>query len=373
MLLGACVEPFSPTVDAFEDILVVEGLITYDSTHYSIKLSRTQPLIKHDSDMSNESGISVSLIDSDSVVIRLLESMEDPGVYTGTQPLQVGKTYILSIVTNEGKTYRSDPVEMKETPPIERVYFGRTTLPSNEYGDLVDGFQIYVDTGSGSVESEYYKLEWEETWEFVTPYHSFFDFDLQKDSIFERTENLSNCWIQSLSTNLNLISTENLSSGKIKGHPVRFISFRKSLLRVEYSIEVSQYALSQDSYYFWERVKETSEQTGSLYDKQPSQPIGNIRNINDPTEFVLGYFDIATAKSKRIFIKPNDLPAEVKIPSLYSDCLYGSDTVVSFSQIPFFLGVGYLIWRVEIGTGIEMALKSCIDCRLKGSNVKPGF
>ncbi len=134
---------------------------------------------------------------------------------------------------------------------------------------------------------------------------------------------------------------------------------------------MKQYALSQDGYYFWKNLKESSELTGSLYDKQPSHPVGNIKNINDPTEVVLGYFDMATVSSKRITIIPKDIPSDVNVPSLYSDCLHDVDTVVSFSQIPNLIGAGYLISREILGSGFEMVVKSCIGCRLKGSNIKP--
>ncbi len=371
--LEACVEPFSPSVDKYEDALVVDALITNDPSQHFVKLSRTRPLHSQESGSSFETGASVSLVDSGGKTFEFSESFSSPGVYSSSITPEVGKAYILSITTREGKVYNSDPVVMKETPRIDSLYFGRSTIPSDEYGGLDDGFQIYVETSTGSGQPGYYKFDWEETWELVTPYHSFFDIDLQKDSIFERKDNLSNCWIQSSSTNLNLESTENLSSYIIKNHPIRFISFRKSFLRVKYNILVKQYALSQDGYYFWKSLEESSELTGSLYDKQPSQPVGNIKNIDDPTEVVLGYFEMATISSKRITISPKDLPAEVTIPSLYSDCLQDVDTVVSRSQVTNLIGAGYLISREILGSGFEMVIKNCIDCRLKGSNLKPEF
>ena len=210
---------------------------------------------------------------------------------------------------------------------------------------------------------------------YTTPYESFLDWDFQGNHEFVREENISTCWNGSISIDINLASTENITSGLIKKHPICFIPFSESMLRIRYSILIKQYALNKDSYRFWENLKESNESTGSLYDAQPFQIVGNIKNIQDPTEAVLGYFDMATVSSKRIFIKKtDDIPFEIKIPTLYPNCLVEVDTIVSYDKIVFFLGNGYLISRYIFGSGYEMVLKNCIDCRLKGgTNIKPEF
>ena len=125
---------------------------------------------------------------------------------------------------------------------------------------------------------------------------------------------------------------------------------------------------------FWQNLKESNESTGSLYDSQPFQVIGNIKNISDPSEAVLGYFDIVTVSSKRIFItERDDVPEEVIVASIFTQCRAEADTLVGNDRVPYFIGTGYLISRYVFGFGYVMVIKSCIDCRRKGSNVKPEF
>ena len=131
--------------------------------------------------------------------------------------------------------------------------------------------------------------------------------------------------------------------------------------------------MSQEGYYFWKNLEESNEVTGSLYDKQPFQVIGNIKNIDDPEEPVLGYFDMATVSSRRLFIDKFNLPEDVSVPSLYTNCKSGVDTLVSQNDVPLFLDRGYLISYFIFMQGYVMAYKNCVDCRLKGSNVKPEF
>ncbi len=146
------------------------------------------------------------------------------------------------------------------------------------------------------------------------------------------------------------------------------------MLRERYSILVKQYSLSEEAFRFWNNLKESNESTGTLYDSQPFQVTGNIRSMEDPFEPVLGYFDMSLVSKKRIFITNTlDVPVDIDIPSAFPDCLNGADTIVNFNQIPHFTDIGYLISFYNFGVGYIMALKTCVDCRLKGSNNKPEF
>ncbi len=132
--LGACIEPFSPSVDAYEDALVVDALITNDSSQRFVKLSRTRSLNLQESCMSFETGATLYLIDSDGETFEFSESFTNPGVYSSFINPEVGKEYILSITTRERKVYNSDPVVMKDTPLLiayileEQPYLQRNTV-----------------------------------------------------------------------------------------------------------------------------------------------------------------------------------------------------------------------------------------------------
>ena len=145
-------------------------------------------------------------------------------------------------------------------------------------------------------------------------------------------------------------------------------------LNIRYSILVKQYRLNESSYNFWQNLKDSNESTGSLYDKQPFQVIGNIQNVNNPSEPVLGHFDMATSSSERIFIDNIiDVPDDVSVPSLFTECRVDADTTIALFEIPRFLNMGYLISYYNFGVGYVMAKKGCIDCRSKGENVRPDF
>jgi len=372
IIVMGCVEEFTPPLSNYENLLVVEAFITDKPSSHYVRLSRSYPI---DTTLAiAESGANVSVFDSNGNQFDFIEQEE--GFYYSDSlmftPI-VGETYFLSITTVDGRFYESDPVVMTETPPIEDIFYKMETITSDEVEGLDNGLQIYLNTGSIIGEAAYYKFEWEETWEFQTPFESFLDWDYENGQEFLREENISICWNGFISTDINLATTENISSGLIEGHPIRFIPFRESALRIKYSILVKQFAMSETAYRFWENLKESNESTGSLYDAQPFQVFGNLKNTQDPLEPVLGYFDMSTVSVKRIFIKRTDLPPEIKIPTLFPQCLVGADTTASHANVLTFLNNGYYIETYLIPGGFTLAKIACIDCRLKGSNAKPEF
>ncbi len=367
-----CVESFTPPTSNYQDLLVVEAFITDQPSSHFVKLSRSYPINSRQN--ISVPGATVMLRSSNGQLHVFDES--EPGLYMagpGFIP-KVGETYTLSVVTRDGASFTSKPVVMKETPPIKNIFYERKSRPSEEK-DLEEGYQIYVNSKSNADEKIYMKYEWDETWEFATPFESFLDYNFETNTAFLRDENISICWQNEKSFEIIVATNEGRISESIDGQPIRFVSFGEHVMRIKYSILVKQFALKEESFRFWENLKESNESTGSLYDTQPFQVRSNIENDQDKNTPVLGYFDMATESSKRIFITKDDLPPEISIPTYYPQCLSGADTVVSARDAPVFLRQGYLI-ETTIPPPLEgftIVLQRCIDCRLRGSNKKPEF
>jgi hypothetical protein len=80
---------------------------------------------------------------------------------------------------------------------------------------------------------------------------------------------------------------------------------------------VRQLSISKDAFEYWRRVRELVNNTGSVFDSPPAQIKGNLYNVNDSEEVVLGYFEVATAKVTRIYTTFADVPF-----FLEKDCVY---------------------------------------------------
>lgn len=71
---------------------------------------------------------------------------------------------------------------------------------------------------------------------------------------------------------------------------------------------VRQLSISKDAFEYWRRVRELVNNTGSVFDSPPAQIKGNLYNVNDSEEVVLGYFEVAKAKVSRIYTTFADVP-----------------------------------------------------------------
>jgi len=71
---------------------------------------------------------------------------------------------------------------------------------------------------------------------------------------------------------------------------------------------VRQLSISEDAHEYWRRVRELVNNTGSVFDSPPAPIKGNLYNVSDPDEVVLGYFEVARSKVSRIYTTFADVP-----------------------------------------------------------------
>jgi hypothetical protein len=153
-----------------------------------------------------------------------------------------------------------------------------------------------------------------------------------------------------------------------------------------YSILVKQYALTQDAYHFWARLKKNTQQIGTIFDTQPSAIITNLHCTSDSSRMVLGYISASTITQKRIFIDWTQVPNWYYTSGLY--CKPDSACWAKVSVPPQFLSNGYLVPLEPIneagacGTVTAPSFKvavmsnTCVDCRVHpggGKTQKPAF
>jgi hypothetical protein len=99
-------------------------------------------------------------------------------------------------------------------------------------------------------------------------------------------------------------STEKLTSD-IVYLPVQYIEPHSEKLSVLYSINLKQYAISNDNYLFLQKMKKNTEQLGTIFDPQPSEISGNIHCLTDPNELVIGLLKLPRSKLKECsFLTP---------------------------------------------------------------------
>jgi hypothetical protein len=171
-------------------------------------------------------------------------------------------------------------------------------------------------------------------------------------------ENLYRCW---KTQNVGYIitgNTSNLSIPKISNQPLHFVGTNTKKLQERYSLNLIQYSIDENAYYFWKSIEDQTSQENFLISNQPYNIIGNVKNINNPDESVYGYFTVASVSKKRIFVdRPNT-------PFYYVKCAIMDEAPVPYPE-----------FYVTDETGkTGQVIEDCIDCRSQGGEpLKPDF
>jgi hypothetical protein len=232
-----------------------------------------------------------------------------------------------------------------------------------------------VNTHDPLANTRFYRWEFSETWEFITPYG--FSYTYRAGAKDLNLENTSTCWNTVFSRNVILGTSARLSEDLIYQQPLTLLPPSSEKHQIRYSILVKQYALTQQGYEYWQNLKRNTENLGTLFDPQPSQVSGNIRSVNNPNEPVLGFFSAGSVQQKRIFIGRNELPREWRRITGYENCLIDTIKNDALNQAFLKTAVFPVISEYSGPTGrLEGWLVSdlyCMDCRQRGVNKKPDF
>jgi hypothetical protein len=366
ILLLCCKEKYDAPVNIpATGFLVIEGFISA-SGPAELQISRTIPLADSATHI-NEMLAQVRLQGRDNSSYNFIEN--GPGKYIiNNLALNSSLQYRLYIKTREGKEYASDYVNVRIAPAIDSVGWVR------ENG----GVQIYINTHDPKNNTWYYRWTTEETWEYHSTYYTSLDFlrNNREEIIgvkwrrpdMGRELKLFTCWRDQNSTSLILGSSKKISIDSIH-KPLIYIEPRSWKLSVLYSVLIKQYALTREEYEFLDKMKKNSEETGSFFGRQPSELRGNIHCITNPSEPVIGFIGIANRQEKRIWISRQELP----------DWQYAQDCFVKVIPVDSAKFFSHLspVTPVEWGTGGILTYlgvsPSCVDCTLRGVNVKPSF
>ncbi|MDH7462381.1 DUF4249 domain-containing protein [Chitinophagaceae bacterium 26-R-25] len=373
MLFAACKEEYNVKIPSpGTGYLVVEGFANLTPNSQStIKLSRTTSL---DSSYfyKTESGAIVLLFDDVNGAYNLFET--SPGVYTSNAAtLEPARKYRLRIVTRDQKEYNSTWVEGKMSPAIDSISWKQKS----------DGVQIYANTHDPQNKTIYYRWDYTETWQYNTILFSSIVYNPTTNALDPRdlrNNDIHTCWISGNSTNIIVNSTERLANDVVFEKPLTFLSFSTNKLQNKYSILVNQYALTKDAYTYLDLMRKNTEQLGSIFDAQPSELNGNIHQLQDSTEIVVGFFYATSVQQQRMFVSRNQLQSYVYITTGYESCREDTvDNVPDKIREAFRPGPDVVIGVSPVYFGPAIIAYTytsnyCADCRARGgSTTKPAF
>ena len=376
LLLAGCTDAYMP--DAISNppsYLVVDGFLNSQGVT-TIKLSRTYAVASKTA-IPIETRATVYIEDEAGTRLLLSETAMK-GTYTSANlTLNTARRYRLHLNTAAGKEYASDYVPVKTTPAIDAVNW-RT---DNE------GLNINVNTHDDANSTQYYRWDYVETWEILPVYRPVIEYvNNQMRTIVVPYPTI--CWGNAPSTTVQIDKTTALSQDIVANFRLKQLPASSERLYSQYSILVQQYALTKEEYAYWELLRKNTESIGSLFDPQPAQLTGNIRCLSSPTELALGYIGAHSLERKRIFIRRSELPRTWRVLNGYESCMPPDSVFIDRPSPPppnptfilqgnfgggAFLPIEEIYNQRGVLIGYTAKSKDCIDCRTRGTSVKPSF
>jgi len=362
-LSGGCIEPFRPDLDDNQQLIVINGTLTDKEGYHYINVSLSVPYESPEN--VPVQGCSVEVIDDTGNSIQFYES--EPGLYEqwiDQEFLKTGRKYKLR-VTAEDSLYESRYETLLPCPPVQDIYYEIEKKETADPEKTIHGIQFYTDLVAHNGYARNYRWELEETWEYHAEYliRYYLQYNSRND-LGSESDSLYYCWSTNSINEIYTGTINHLTKDSLARIPLRYVSNETSRLKVRYSLFINQYSLSDTAYEYWNQLKKQHQEAGGLYEIQPQQIRGNIYNINNKDENVLGNFNVSGLSAKRVFVSERFN----FFPENYDCVLYEPRFTPPSSKWPIWIIIDH--W----GKLLLANNQFCFDCTKSGGTTeKPYF
>ena len=313
LIFTTCIDPIEFDTSSEPFRLVVQGYITDVpaknretdddmSPLFRVKLSMSSPVSNLRDNPVMEA--TVLLLDDLGNERKLVEFFDGEYVLVdGDFRAVEGRSYFIRISTPDGNVYESRPQRLSKSPPTGPAkYLPESRLSVAEVSGQsevvsLNGISVYVDLPpNNGQEPVYYLWELLPTWIF-------------KASLLPEGDPRKTCWV----TNLYYMDEVVIHQDKFgKGNHTKELFFLEaetnSRLQHDFSVLIRQFSLNKETFEFWEDIKKQDESVGSIFDPPPFSIRGNLFNVNNPDDRVLGYFSVMGESTQRWFTNIRELP-----------------------------------------------------------------
>lgn len=300
--LISCSEVYYPNLDEGEKILVVNGIISNKQKSHYFNLSWARSF--NSSDPFETISNAIVYITDNCDEEFYLTSIGD-GIYCTDSLLfkpEVGNTYTLHIVLDNGDLYQSDPQVLLPIQTFDNIF------------GVVEHKDFLVDIQNSTLVQSYEGINTYLNFSFsekIIPRYRF-SVDLLIEYAYDvnsgMSQNTNFCWLMvNPNRNINLLGSkyDSESPNKIK-HSICFLPKAKEFWRLEHDysifiIRLNYFRLNEDTYSFYKNAYDQLEANNSIFDPIAVQLKGNIKCINNSKKIALGFFE-ASSNSDSTFI-----------------------------------------------------------------------
>ena len=325
--INGCIETIDFETDRTRDRLVVNGHIDDGAGPHYLELgkttsegSATEPVTGAQIIINDDEGNSEAYVERGDGRYALQGRIINP---------QAGGTYYIEIILNDGRRYRSRPETMPEqTGEFKDLEYELDTQQQfNEAGNPVeeDVIKILADTDIPDTESPLY-LRWN-----VEEIYSFKEFIIP-DPLAPPAKL---CFVTQFSKPQQVLlynSTES-DAREISDQLLTTSVVNHTFYRRHYFNAVL-YSTTRSSYEYWNQVDQVVNSNGTIFDVPPATPAGNVFNIDDESELVLGYFEASLTDTLRFYTQRFDFEKFIPNPCGRRQDTFGRPTCLNCLDLP---------------------------------------
>lgn len=331
IIATACVDPIEvERQSASTSQLVVEGWINDVDDVFTISLSTSSTLDGVEPNALGQ-GADVRIATGNGQVVNLREII--PGKYItafGELRGAVGESYTLMIDLQNGSSYQSTEVTMPE--PVN-VAEGRAEL-NEQRGETDDGipFVAYSHDVMAQLENtevdHFVRIESRGWANLRVDYPLCGGFDGSGGPAGDLT-----CWALRDPIQRDIVTVSNVGLSGVN-YEVPVVNIPVDF-RANYITEVIVNAMSIEAFRYWEVAKGQLNRGGGIFDPPFAPVVGNIQNVDDPQEVVLGYFHAYSQTMTRVCFSRGGVPGTFPVPVIACDLTCTDVYAPAVFELPF--------------------------------------
>ncbi|MEO1009722.1 MAG: DUF4249 domain-containing protein [Bacteroidota bacterium] len=319
--LGGCIDPVEPEFQFEEGLIFIDGFAStvpgasFVTVNTSDLLVGTYRLL-----FVEDAIVEFENIDTSTSVALL----EKEGQYLPPDDFAVkpGETWRLNVSLPDGRNYSSAMETVVSSVPIgdlEAVYNPELEFREIQGGRFIPGHELLVsfDDPEGQ-ENNYYYF-----------YRTFEDLDICEtcvDGYFRRGTCVGlnepgppyynyvcdgDCWRIRYPESVSIFRDRFSDGVSVSKLPIANLPLHTNENMV---VEVLQYSINGNAYEYFEVLKDLVDNSSGINAPPPAALVGNMFNVEDGDEFVLGRFTAAASSVARIFINRRAITEEVLEP-----------------------------------------------------------
>lgn len=299
---SSCRIPFEPDIEAEQEILVVDALLTNRAGSSYVKLFMAMP---YDVSGTPPAVENATVYLTDVADNRISYTETSVGYYEPVDTVfagEVNTSYTLTVVMPDGCIYVSEPETIPEDRKPDSIYAGFDQveyLTEDYYGKTIKVTEpvcaLYCDyIGDATMPRFRYNSSQLVVW----PAGSFYYWRTYADSNLRLTNE------KFASSSANIYKQEvNTTPARKQFLTVPYENTTATVIEYLRIVKFNQYGLNEDSYMYYKNIKAQSEAEGKIYDPILTRVKGNISCINASNQTVLGFFEASNLMTKHIIVR----------------------------------------------------------------------